>query len=155
MSDGVKFIRVNGRVVPIRSGAPGSNKAPKGYAKRAGKEPKVRKGLRLMSNVSAVASGVISGATLFSGVKLFAAGQALGLGLDLGSTAFNAGAHVGKDRKAKRLKGLAKTELTNNVIGYGAMAATILSQKKGREKIVEYSAKAVNGLKKLALKVAL
>jgi len=155
----MSFRRIHGRIVPIKGLV--AAKTAKDIAITIA-APGIKKqnvshnhALKFLSNASAVASGIVSGATLFGGVKSFAIGQSIGLGLDFGSSGLNAAAHIGKGNKLKRVKEIARNELTNNVIGYGAMAATVLSQRKGREKLIEYSSKVFGHLKGFAAKAAL
>lgn len=149
----VVFKRIAGRIVPIKAGIDVGTTASAAITKK--QSIKKNHGLQAASMASAVASGVISGATLFSGAKLFALGQTAGLGLDFASSGLNASANIGKGHKLKRVKEIARQEGINNIIGYGAMGATILAQRKGREKLIEYSGKVLGHLKNLAAKAAL
>ena len=153
------FRRIHGRIVPIRGlvAAKTAKDVAVTAASPALKKQNVshNKILKATSHTTAIASGIISGATLFGGAKMFALGQSIGLGLDFGSSGLNAAAHVGKGQKMKRVKEIARTEFVNNVVGYGAMGVTILAQKKGRQKIVEYAAKTAGVAKHLIGKLAL
>lgn len=162
----VRFIRVNGKVIPIRAptGAGGKVAAraiTKGATKAAAsptlhkianhlsKQKSIKPNFMLKygSEALSVAEGAASGLLpmnakgLVAGVGVHVAGEVAVGGL-------GAAAYAGKGHKALRLKAIAKQEATNQALGWGAFAATSLGTKAGRaaaagaaEKILSFARK--------------
>ncbi len=148
MSD-VTFIRKNGKIIPIRGGS-SNRSAPK--KKEAAKKVEHHKGLKFAATALSIASGVLSGATLFGGGKKLLIGQAVSTGFDIASATTNVASVAGKGHKKERVKMVARQELVNQVIGYGAMAATVVALPSQRRGLISFSGGAYNTLKALGQK---
>lgn len=163
MSDVIAFRRIHGRIIPVKAGGNPLNKASAGKAARlaghaaviggagylASKSNKKgtlqpNRGLQAVGFATNVASGILSGATMFSGGKKFWASQAGSFGLDAVSSTANVASFAGKGKLKQRAKLAAKQEVINNAAGYAAFGATLLSSAKGRAKLLEYGQKAVS-----------
>lgn len=136
------FRRIRGRIVPIAESTSRKVTMING-ARRAAiaapavflkEEVKPHNAFKFAGLATAVASGVVAGATLF-GVKgkKFIAAQALSTGLDFGSTALNVSAYAGKGKLKQRAESALKQEAVNIGAGYAALGASVLATKAGRE----------------------
>lgn len=156
MSDqGVRFIRKDGRVIPIHDGgnvgkSPHplvkqarsksgiiSNHSPKGLKKvaaktQAPKQVKVRAGYDALGVGLSVASGVIGAATFTGGAKRFASGFIASHVVDAAGLAANAASVAGSDNKTERAKKFAKQEVRNTVLGNAVYVAGLLALKQNR-----------------------
>lgn len=158
----VRFRRINGRVVPIRtSNAVAAAQTGIGVYKGIKTAKTITAGAivgstkktnikpdRLLQAVgfgTAVADGVLSGATFFtSGVKGFFLGQGVGIGLSLGSSAANVASFAGSRGKLKnKAKAAARQEAINTIAGNAAFAGTLFAIPKSRRIIFEKTTKAL------------
>lgn len=140
------FRRIRGRIVPIAESTSRKVTMVNGLRRAAVASPAVflkeevkpQKALKFAGLATAVASGVIAGATLFgvSG-KRFLAAQALSTGLDFGSTALNVSAYTGKGKLKQRAESALRQEAVNIGAGYAALGGSVLATKAGREATVK------------------
>lgn len=153
----VKFIRKNGRIIPIRAAALGARatRSASHVAAAAGTaaalhravknrhEPAVEgnKAMKFGSEALSVAGGALSGATLGHGMKGFALGHAASFAIDTGATALGAGAFIGKGHTQERARGAARQELKNQAIGWTSFGAAALAVPASRKRIAEYATK--------------
>lgn len=157
MEAAVRFIRKNGRIIPIRAAAAGGRvgrsashvaaaAATVSATHRALKNPHQHevagnKAMKVGSEVLSAAGGAIAGATFGHGVKGFTAGHVASFGIDTGATALGIGAFTGKGKTKQRARGAAKQELKNQAIGWGSFAAAAAVTPSSRKRIAEYAGK--------------
>ncbi len=151
MAQKVRFIRKNGRIIPImqktqtvKQGAlVGASIAAIPALKQVkAKEVTPHFGLAAASVGASVASGIVSGLTFFRpGLKSFLGGTGASIGLDAVSTAANVASYAGKGNFKGRAKGIAKLEATNILVGNAVFAGTLLAHGPSRRKIFEGAAK--------------
>ena len=134
--DGVRFIRVRGRIVPIKNKG-GVNKTLSGAA--------------LATNV---VSGVVSGLSLVGSRSRVLFGQSASLGLDLLSSGANIKAHQGIYGRGNRYKAIAKQEAVNHLAGYSAFAITALAHKPTRDVFKASAMKGISFVGSILKKVA-
>lgn len=160
MSDGISFIRKNGRVIPIRASGGGGGhakafaKAAKGPLAKAGhfaraaaigagvsqvaehgmgsKAIKVNNKMDLLGLGASIASGA-AGALLFNTPKKLAAGFIATHALDAAGIAANVASVSGKGKKIERTKQAAKQEARNFVAGNAVYLAGIVGIKSNRD----------------------
>lgn len=159
----IVFRRIRGRIVPIKAQSLGVKltkvavAAEKGVkvAHTAGSiaaygglkkvNVKPHRGFQALGLATAVADGLVSGLTFFTpGAKAFVAGQALGIGLGAGSSAANAYSFVGKGAVKERIKGAARQEGINTILGNAVFAGTLLAVPSSRARIFGGIAKAAS-----------
>jgi hypothetical protein len=164
----VKFIRKNGKIIPIR-GASGAG--------HAGKFVKAAKAARAVAGAATVgvaakhlgsktgvsvnkqfdlaglglsfASGAVAAATFGMGAKAFVAGQVGSHVLDAASIAANIKGVSGKGNLAARAKEGAKREARNQIIGWGTYGAGVLAFKGNRQAAAKYAGTALNFARKV------
>ncbi len=151
MAQNIRFIRRNGRVIPILRRAEVAKQTAFVGASVAGlsalKKVKAKEitphfGLAAASVGASVASGLVSGLTFFRpGLKSFLGGTGASLGLDVAATGLGVGAYAGKGQFKARAKGAAKLEAANVIIGNAVFAGTLLAHGPSRRKIFEGAAK--------------
>lgn len=165
MSDVLRFIRKNGRIIPIRAA---------GQAHRAGKTAlgvgkagvlggsayaanrartrkktlaervapiKVNKKFDAIGLGLSVASGALGAATFHHGFKGLIAGQIAGHAMDAVGIAANVRSVAGRGRTKARIEQGTKQEARNFLVGNAVFYAGILAQKKTRVDAVKVVAK--------------
>lgn len=163
-TDGVTFIRKNGRIIPIRqAAAAGGRKVAGGLAKlhkqtrfahgaivgagaaqaaHAGTfksthpEVKVNQKLNLLGLGLSIGTGILSAATLSHGAKGFIAGAAASHAIDALGVGVNVGSVAGKGHKFERAKQAAKQEARNFAIGNAVFAVGAVATAKNRATLV-------------------
>lgn len=158
--DAIRFIKKDGRVIPITAAAGGAGRV----AQAAGKAIKtarvanagamvarhgltgeqhnkivVNKKLDALGLGLSVASGVVAAATFSGGAKGLLAGSVLSHALDAGGVAANVGSVAGKGNGKERAKTAAKNEARNFAIGNLIFAAGIVGVKANRQAAVKYA----------------
>lgn len=176
MDNNVRFIRKDGRIIPIAAAAAGAGavavshkaKLAKGIVKGARvanavahtgfkKQPKpsfeVNQKLDMAGLGLSLASGAFAAATFSGGAKGLAAGffgshalDALGIGANVASVA-------GHGKTKERAKIAAKHEARNFIAGNAVYAAGLLGIKKNRQALVGYASKVIS-FARTALRVA-
>ena len=150
----VRFIRINGRVIPIARSA---RQIATGVAltriKKPETEVKTRTGFKAISTGLSIASGILSGATLSGGVKTAVGAFAGSFGLDVAGSAANVAAHAGRDNKKDRIKAAARYEGYNFLIGNAAFVGTALAIPKQRKALVTGIKTTAAMIGKLAMKL--
>lgn len=130
MADGVRFIRKGGRVIPIHEGS-GQGRKPR----QANPEAPI-KGNKLAlaaAGVLSVAGGIAAGASFAGGAKTALLVHGATFATDAASTSLGLAAFAGKGHMKARAKAAAKTEIKNQIIGWGTYAAAALASKAGRK----------------------
>jgi hypothetical protein len=162
MSDAIRFIRKNGRIIPIRAslGAGHIAKAAS-LATGAGAAYSTHKnGFKKSDKINVnhkldLASLGLSAATGAIGAATFATPRGLALGsaathvIDAAGTALAAASVVGKGHKKERAKQFARQETRNFLVGNAIYGAGILGLKKNREAAAEYAVKGLEYSKKI------
>jgi len=164
MSDVVRFIRRNGRVIPIHA-AGGSVRAHKvgtivargtiagagavAIAKHGSIKPKnaaikVNRGLDLLGLGLSVAGGVIGAATFTSGVKGFIGGTAASYGLDVAGISANVASVAGKGHLKERVIQGEKQEVRNFAVGNAIFLGGLVGIKKNRQEIAGIAKKGIH-----------
>jgi len=174
MADDMRFIKKNGRVIPIRAaqgaGRVLSHKVLKGAriataagaagaAAIAAKKHKSIKGTNTGIKVNkswdlaglglSVASGAVAAATFGMGVKGFTAGLIGSHALDAASVGANIKGVAGHGQLKARATEGAKHETRNILVGYGVYGAGILASKGNRQAAVNYAGKILQVARKV------
>lgn len=161
MSQALRFIRKNGRIIPIRAPGGGASSSAHHVAKHlahgaalgaagvavaAIKKPsknqtiKVNRGLDLAGLGLSVASGALAAAT-FSTPKGLAFGHAAAKAIDVAGVSANVASVAGRGNIKQRAKQAAKQEVRNFAIGNTVFALGVLGVKKNRKALAGYAAK--------------
>lgn len=171
MSDAIRFIRKNGRIIPIaaRTGADHSRIAraavhtsravgigvaaheiKKGLTSKNAKQPiKVNKFADAASLGLSIASGAIGAVTFTGGAKRIVGG-ALGVhAVDAVGIAANAASVAGHGKAKERGKQFARQEARNLLVGNAVYAAGIVGIKKNRVALAGYASKVIAFAKKV------
>jgi len=151
MSDALRFIKKNGRVIPIGAAhaavAVGAARrvASTGSAittstalrkhPQAKMDVKPNAGMKFASTALAIAGGIGAGLSLGHGGKLIAGAHVANEAADIASTALVAGAYAGKGNAKARLKQGADLEIKNQALGWAAYGATALRSSESRAAI--------------------
>ncbi len=154
--DAVRFIRKNGKVIPIRATSGAAKVATAGAVIAATRKPssppptklhaianKLTKNnsikpnfmLKYGSEALAVGEGAASALIPVHGAKSVAAATALHFGGEAAITGAGAAAYAGRGHRALRARGIAKQEVTNQALGWGTYAAVSLGSKAGRDNL--------------------
>lgn len=166
MADAVRFIRKNGRVIPISAAAGAGARVARGAAvgagaalaakshfqKQEGKpgpKIKINRALDLTGLGLSVASGALAAATFSGGAKGFLAGHAAAHGIDIVGVGANVASVAGKGHGKERAAQAAKQEARNFAVGNAVYLGGILASAKNREAAVQYTAKGVQMAKKI------
>ena len=168
----VRFIKKNGRTIPIRAAGAASAhashahkilKSAKGAAAiggagiavhqaATGARPgkiKVSETLKTLGIIGSVASGALGAATFTGSGKKIAAGIVGSHVLDAVGTAANIASVAGNKNKKEAAKVAAKQEARNFVIGNAVFAAGVFGLKKNRAAGVQYAKSVVNVARKI------
>jgi hypothetical protein len=173
----VKFIRRNGKVIPIgaavRTGArvvkKTALKAAKGgslalsgaqiasAARTIKKNPKqdikINQGYNALGLGLAAGAGALSAATFGLGAKGFFGGMAGSLALDVGGAAANIASVRGRGRTGERIKQAARQEARNFLVGNAVYGVGLLAFKKNRERLAMGAAKVIEFAKKALVRL--
>lgn len=133
----VRFVRIHGRIVPIREKS----------------SLKTNKAVLAGATALSVASGVLSGLTMFSGAKKATLGFAGSTALDIGSGIGYASSVQGSGSLKDRSKKIGRNALIGEAAGYGAMGLSIALHKPSREAAIQSSKAAINAIKALGSRV--
>ncbi len=161
MSQALRFIRKNGRVIPIGAAAAGAGKAAHVAVAAAGahaikktgiknKNPniKVNRSLDLTGLGLSVASGVIAAAT-FATPKGLALGHAAAKAIDVGGITANAASVAGRGNGKERAIQGAKQEARNFAVGNAIFLGGIVASSANRKAAVGYAKKGVEYASKI------
>lgn len=169
-SDALRFIRKNGKIIPITAakgaraaavttrvgraataigaGASLAHGARLAKTSKGHSDVKVNKKYDAAGFALSVASGVVAAATFGLGIKGFAAGAVASHGLDALGISANIASVAGRGNAVGRTKQGAKQEARNLIVGNAVFAGGVLASKSGRARLVSWTQKAVSLAKK-------
>lgn len=168
-SSGLKFIRKDGRIIPLRQAAGGAARAVgkklskahkstrfahgvavgaglataanQGTFKSKNPEVKVNKAASLVGLGLSVTSGVIAAATFAGGAKSFLGGAVASHAIDAAGISANIASVAGKGHAKARAEQAAKNEARNFIVGNAVFVGGLFATKANRAALGGYAAK--------------
>jgi hypothetical protein len=157
MNSAIRFIRKDGRIIPIAAAAAGSSAVKGGAAaithhvlkKQGVTAVKGNPYLKAASEFLVTAGGFASGAALKFGGKGLLAGAVADEVVGLTASGLGAAAFAGKGQRKERAAGIAKQELKLQALGWGAFGAGAMSSKGSRAVAAKGVGKALSFARKV------
>lgn len=162
--DVVRFIRKNGKVIPIRAASGHVRRVVKvartaqavhgayHFQKNRTLKPqgvKVNRALDIGGLGLSVASGALAAATFSAGAKGFLGGSLASHLLDVAGVSANVASVAGKGKIKKRAEQASKQEARNFAVGNAVYLAGILGFKRNRQAAIGYATKVMDFARKV------